>query len=176
MYDLFKATQENKAGENEHKAYNFWVEDIPILNSLGSDLEDANNLKKKTKNRHDDLETQLNIKFVPQAVWRVKPVSRCGSTLSGHTEAILTVSFSHNGKILASGSGDCTVRFWDSLTNTPIRQEDKKAGHSNWVLVISWSPKEEILASGGMDNKVLLSVLCNPIFFFLSVDLTMVSL
>ena len=41
--------------------------------------------------------------------------------LVGHTEAILSVSFSPDGECLASCSGDTTVRLWDILTQTPIK-------------------------------------------------------
>ena len=34
-------------------------------------------------------------------------------SLPGHTEPIETLVFSHNGKILASGSQDGTVLLWD---------------------------------------------------------------
>jgi hypothetical protein len=33
---------------------------------------------------------------------------------------VLAVSFSPDGKFLASGSGDTTVRFWDLSTQTPL--------------------------------------------------------
>ncbi len=33
--------------------------------------------------------------------------------LSGHTESITTLVYSHDGKILASGSDDGTVLLWD---------------------------------------------------------------
>jgi WD40 repeat protein len=38
----------------------------------------------------------------------------------GHGEAVLSVSFSPDGRQLASGSGDTTVRFWDLGTQTPM--------------------------------------------------------
>ena len=38
----------------------------------------------------------------------------------GHTEAVIAVSFSPDGRQLASGSGDTTVRFWDIYTETPL--------------------------------------------------------
>lgn len=38
----------------------------------------------------------------------------------GHGEAVITVAFSPDGRQLASGSGDTTVRFWDLNTQTPM--------------------------------------------------------
>lgn len=35
-------------------------------------------------------------------------------------QAVLSVNFSPDGKRLASGSGDTTVRFWDLNTQTPL--------------------------------------------------------
>ena len=45
-------------------------------------------------------------------LWDVETGTDLG-TLSGHTEEIETLVFSHDGKILASGSEDGTVLLWD---------------------------------------------------------------
>lgn len=52
----------------------------------------------------------LRVSYQPLAVFRVRPVTRCTSTMPGHTEAVLQVSYSPDGSMLASGGGDMTVR------------------------------------------------------------------
>jgi WD40 repeat protein len=42
--------------------------------------------------------------------------SLCLQTLEGHTESVSSVTFSHDGRRLASGSDDRTVRIWDAET------------------------------------------------------------
>eukprot|EP00438_Fugacium_kawagutii_P015011 Skav227509 [mRNA] locus=scaffold282:276428:281225:+ [translate_table: standard] len=95
-------------------------------------------------------ERVLNITYYPLAVFRVRPVTRCTSSLSGHIEAVLCVSFSPDSSKLASGSGDSTVRIWDLNTELP-----KHTCHLNWVLAVAWSPDGSRLASAGMDKIVL---------------------
>ncbi|XP_057498668.1 notchless protein homolog isoform X2 [Actinidia eriantha] len=69
----------------------------------------------------------------------------------GHTEAVLSVSFSPDGRQLASGSGDTTVRLWDLNTQTPMFT---CTGHKNWVLCIAWSPDGKHLVSGSKAGEL----------------------
>uniref|UniRef100_A0A8C4S527 Notchless protein homolog 1 n=1 Tax=Erpetoichthys calabaricus TaxID=27687 RepID=A0A8C4S527_ERPCA len=101
------------------------------------------------------LETEkvLDIVYQPQAIFKVRAVSRCTSSLEGHTEAVISVAFSPTGKYLASGSGDTTVRFWDLSTETP---HFTAKGHKHWVLSITWSPDGKKLASGCKNSQIFL--------------------
>ncbi|RKO96503.1 hypothetical protein CXG81DRAFT_12855 [Caulochytrium protostelioides] len=97
------------------------------------------------------LEDTFEIKYIPQAVFKVQPVTRCSASLSGHTEAILVVAFSPDGSMLATGSGDTTVRIWDLKTETP---RHTLSGHKNWVQSLAWAPDASVLLSGGMDTQL----------------------
>ncbi|MFS8027503.1 putative transcription factor WD40-like family [Helianthus anomalus] len=97
------------------------------------------------------VEKVVTIVYQPQAVFRIRPVSRCSSTIAGHTEAVLSVAFSPDGQQLASGSGDTTVRLWDLNTQTPMFT---CTGHKNWVLCIAWSPDGKHLVSGSKSGEL----------------------
>ncbi|KAL1921598.1 uncharacterized protein VTP21DRAFT_11314 [Calcarisporiella thermophila] len=135
----------NQLLQNEEPLpYSFYVDDTEITRSLHTDIIEG--LSKSS-------EEIITIIYQPQAVFRVRAVTRCSSTLPGHSDAILSVGFSPDGSQLASGSGDTTVRIWDLDTETP---QHTLTGHTHWVLCISWSPDAKTLVSGGMDNMVRL--------------------
>ncbi|XP_041097194.1 notchless protein homolog 1 [Polyodon spathula] len=121
----------------------FFVNEAEIVSSLASALEGQT------------LETErvLDIVYQPQAVFRVRAVTRCTSSLEGHSEAVISVAFSPTGKYLASGSGDTTVRFWDLNTETP---HFTATGHKHWVLSIAWSPDGKKLASGCKNSQIFI--------------------
>ncbi|WFD41842.1 ribosome assembly [Malassezia psittaci] len=97
------------------------------------------------------LEDSLTVVFEPQAVFRVRAVSRCSSTLSGHASPILCCAFSPTGQLLATGAGDKTCRIWDMDTETPLHT---LTGHTGWVLCAEWEPRERKLATGSMDGQI----------------------
>ena len=104
----------------------------------------------------------LPLTYKPEALFRIRPVTRASSTLEGHTEAVLSVQFSADGASLASASGDTTVRIWDLFTETPmytcggVGSGSSSTGHKDWVLCLAFSPDCSKLASGGKDSMVFI--------------------
>lgn len=129
--------------EEESVPFLFYINDKEITKSLEATV-DINTV---------NTETVVDIICYRQAVFKVRPVTRCTSSIPGHAEAVISVSFSPDGKHLASGSGDTTVRFWDIDTQSPLHT---CKGHSNWVLCISWSPNSAKLASACKDGKIII--------------------
>ena len=62
------------------------------------------------------------------------------------------MAFSPDGKRIASGSGDNTVRVWDAATGQPVGQP--LTGHTDAVFSVAFSPDGTRIASGGDDNTV----------------------
>jgi WD40 repeat protein len=74
-------------------------------------------------------------------------------TLTGHPHSVNAVSFSPNGKLLATGSSDHTVKLWDTTTDKEIKT---LTGHPHSVNAVSFSPNGKLLATGSADNTVKL--------------------
>lgn len=138
---LLNQLLENK----EELPYSFHLEDTEVVSTLAASFG-------KLAAGHKSTERVLSITYYPLAVFRVRPVTRCTSSLSGHTEAVLCASFSPDSLRLASGSGDSTVRLWDLGTELP---KHTCQGHKGWVLAVAWSSDGSRLASAGMDKVAM---------------------
>lgn len=127
---------------------------IPYL-FFANDIEITDNLKKTIELNPKLFESERCIEIVvsPQAVFHVEAITRCSSSISGHTDAVVSVQFSPDGSHLASGSGDTTVRFWDVNTETP---QFTAHSHKHWVLVIAWSPNGQRLASADKNGTIFI--------------------
>jgi len=72
-------------------------------------------------------------------------------TLTGHSDRVRSVVYSPDGRYLASGSLDKTIKIWEVATGTELRT---LTGYSIGVLSVVYSPDGHYLASGSNDNTI----------------------
>ena len=141
----------------------WWKVAINQINSLaqGSDallnLDGSKALKTSLKAvvqmRHTplvdaDTQTQVELSLLNTVSNVAAP-----NTLGGHANQVWAVSFSPNGKLLATGSADKTVKLWDTTTRKEIKT---LSGHTDGVYAVSFSPNGKLLATGSYDKTVKL--------------------
>jgi WD40 repeat protein len=87
-------------------------------------------------------------------LWNVMTQKEMGQPLRGHGDVVNFVTFSHDGKLLASASDDGTVRLWDAATGLSLGEPLR--GHRNGVTSAAFSPDGKTLASASADATVRL--------------------
>ena len=106
------------------------------------------------------MKSEVKIQHLKEKLSFIKKVSDiredwdpCLQMLEGHSDWVNAVTFSPDGKILASSSNDNTVQFRDATAGT-WKQAFK--GHSDVVTAVAFSPDGKVLASASHDDTVRL--------------------
>ena len=76
--------------------------------------------------------------------------SKCNATLHGHTFSVNCVTISSDGKMIASGGNDSTVKVWDmdSGSSYVTRQN-----HGQYVISVAFSPDGRWIVSGSVGRS-----------------------
>jgi WD40 repeat protein len=85
-------------------------------------------------------------------VW-LGPLVRCSAVLEGHTRSIKCLAISSDGRTLASGSGDHTVRLWNLPDGAHLKTLE---GHTMSIRCLVISPNGRTLANGSKLDTMLL--------------------
>jgi WD40 repeat protein len=77
------------------------------------------------------------------------------ATLTGHTDPVVALAFSPDGKALASGGGfrDQSLRLWDVAKR---KERTQLRGHVRGVNTVAFSPDGQTLATGSADATIRL--------------------
>ncbi|KAJ3188501.1 hypothetical protein HDU82_004073, partial [Entophlyctis luteolus] len=71
------------------------------------------------------------------------------SLMSGHTAAVTSVAYNHDGSLIASGSEDNTVRVWNALSGALVSE---LKGHSEKVTSVAFNHDGSLIASASYDE------------------------
>ena len=99
-------------------------------------------------------------------IWNVERRELAAGPLTGHKNCVEAVAYSPDGTRLVSGSGDRTLRIWNSETGQLLSTLDR---HSNDVNSVAYSFDGSRIVSGSDDNTIIVwdaqsgEIVCGPI-------------
>src|SRR5438132_8870524 len=111
---------------------------------------------------HAQWVVTLALLLVADVAPRVAPGALAGApkqrdTLAGHTEFVASVAFSPDGKTLASGSADDTIKLWDVTTGK--EKATLKGGLGLGIVAsVAFSPDGKTLAASVFAHVALWEV------------------
>jgi WD40 repeat protein len=84
-------------------------------------------------------------------IWNVGDGSLVRDLPDAHSDTLLGVRFSADGKFIASCGADKFIKLFDVPTGTLVRAFE---GHTHHVLGVAWMSDGKVIASGGADNVI----------------------
>ncbi len=77
---------------------------------------------------------------------------------TGHAEKIEAIAYSPDGRYIATGSSDRTIKIWEAATGRELRalNSSNTGGITTQIKALAYSPDGRVLASSGNDGKLRL--------------------
>ena len=128
---------------------------VPIMDGDSQTWSLPNGAATRLGNGSINDQTDRTVSFSPDGqhvavasgigIWLYDTATLRESALLEHRSPVLSVSFSRNGSMLASGLKDGTVHLWDVTTRRNVATFE---GHISWVTSVSFSSDGTKLVSG----------------------------
>ncbi|CAD8172182.1 unnamed protein product [Paramecium pentaurelia] len=172
--DLIKSVKNNKGiiefikigsfpFKFRYKIYQMWIRLAQLINQSFENIRIENtslisgnfvrcNLSGSEFDNVDISGVNLNGAELFNCKWKNLKIHELNK-LDDHSGWILSVCLSSDGNILASGSGDKSIRIWDVKKG---KQKVKLDGNSDTIWSVCFSPDGNTLASGSGDKSIRL--------------------
>ena len=136
-----KGTQLEQTGDSAWRRFKF-----EQIEGLLSAMEGVQQLKTIVKDRRilQDYPATSPILALEQILDRIHEKNK----LTGHQDAVNSVSFSPNGQLIATSSSDGTIRLWDWQG----REQSIITDHQGNVYHVAFSPDSQSIATASQDD------------------------
>ncbi len=129
-----------RSGAHTYKATSFDDEDAAFTAATALYQKRCGGVEERLVSGSDDFTL-----FLWSPIKSKQPVAR----LTGHQQLVFCISYSPDGRFIASGSADKKIKLWDGFTGKFITTFH---GHVGSVYRLVWSPDSRFLASGSKDS------------------------
>jgi WD40 repeat protein len=146
--ELETSNQKIKAEQAKARRY-FYDSQMTLVEQARRDKQDGRVVQLLRTSIPDDPEEEDPRRWEWHHLWREYHGEQ--SRLRGHKGAVTAVACSPDDRLIASGSADNTVKFWDAATGKELRT---LTGHEARVTGVAFSPDGKRLATSSADRTV----------------------